>query len=46
MHSINTKTANFHFNSDFSGFIIINDKSGNEVRVKLEDIIKFIKEIL
>lgn len=44
MHSMNTKSANFHFNSDFSGDIIINDVNGNEVRIESKDLIRFIEE--
>ena len=44
MHSVHTKSANFHFNSDFSGDIIINDVNGNEVRIESKDLIRFIEE--
>ena len=44
MHSVNTKSSNFHFNSDFSGDIIINDVNGNEVRIESKDLIRFVEE--
>ena len=44
MHSVNTKSANFHFNSDFSGDVIIGDVNGNEVRIESKDLIRFIEE--
>ena len=44
MHSVNTKSANFHFNCDLSGDIIINDVNGNEVRIESKDLIRFIEE--
>ena len=44
MHSVHSKSANFHFNSDLSGDIIINDVNGNEVRIESKDLIRFIEE--
>jgi len=32
----------FNFNSDFSGEIIIKDKSGNEITISGNDIIEFV----
>jgi len=43
MHSFHGTNYNFHYNGDYSGEVIIQDKiTGEQIRVESEDIFEFV----